>query len=389
MKESTDERPVLWSRPYTLTVIGSLFLFIPYALFLPVLPVYVLEKLNGSLQTAGLVNAVFLLASVLCRAQTTRLEARFGKRRTLLVSSLLYLVSNCLYFFATTSAMLMAVRLFGGVFFAIVNTSITSLGSSLTPRVRLGEGMGYLTTMVTAGIAIGPFAGLSLARSFGYPAVFAFAVLTTVVGLLIILAIRIPAAATPSGSLGRFSFRDCYQVTALPVATVLLLIAFAYSGIVSFVTVYAKELQLFFAAAWFFVVLSIFSILSRLVTGRVYDRFGADAVIYPSIFLLSAGLALLGTAQSTLALLLAAALVGLAYGIAVPSIQSLAVQKSSPHRISAVTATVFTFLDLGMGAGAYLIGAGIPLLGHARVYLLLTPLMLCTALLYHYVQGRR
>lgn len=389
MKESTAGHPVLWSKQYLLTLVGALFIFIPYALFLPVLPVYILEKLHGSLAVAGSVNAVFLGASVLFRAQTARLEARFGKRRTLLTSCLLFLVSNCLYLVAINCAMLLAVRFFSGICFAIVNTSIMSLGSCLAPRRRIGEALGYLTMVVTAGTAIGPFAGLSLAHSLGYPSVFVFSALMTLIGLLIALAISIPQAAQPPNSARPLSFWNGYQFSAMPVATVLLLMSFAYSGVVCFVTIYAKELQLPFAAAWFFVVLSAFSILSRPVTGRLYDRFGASVVIYPSIFLLAAGLSLLGMAHTTSVLLLAAACVGLAFGTAVPSLQTLAQQKSHPHRVSQVTATVFTFLDIGMGVGAYLIGAGMHILGQARVYLLLTPLMLATMLLYRYVQGRK
>jgi len=74
---------VLWSSPFTLIMLGMLFLFIPYSLYLPVMPAYLLEELHSSMQTAGAINGVFLAAAVLSRAQTARLEARFGVRRVL------------------------------------------------------------------------------------------------------------------------------------------------------------------------------------------------------------------------------------------------------------------------------------------------------------------
>jgi MFS family permease len=390
VKGHANDYPALWSGQYTLTILGTLFIFIPYALFLPVLPVYILERLHGSLEAAGSVNAVFLIASVLFRAQTMWLEALFGRRRTLLASCFLFFVSNCLYLVATHTVTLIATRFFSGICFAIANTSIMSLGSRLAPRQRIGEGLAYLTTVVTAGTAIGPFAGLSLARAYGFAAVFVFSALMTFIGLVITFAIRIPDdIANEPRIVCRFNFRENYEFKAVPVSTALLLMAVAYSGVISFVSVYAKQLHLLFAGSWFFVVLSVFSIVSRLATGRLYDRFGANAVMYPAIFLLSAGLLLLGMASSSAALLTAAALVGLAYGIAVPSVQTIAIQKSPSHRISAVTATVFTFLDMGMGAGAYIVGVGIHALGYAGLYLLLSPLVLSVSFLYYCVHGRK
>jgi predicted MFS family arabinose efflux permease len=388
--ESGTEAPVLWSKPYFLTVLGTLFIFIPYALFLPVLPVYVVEKLNGSLTYAGAVNAAFLFASVLFRSQTSRLEGMFGKRATLLGSCFLFLLSNCLYFFAANATILIAIRFFSGACFAIVNTSIMSLGSRIVPQQRIGEGLAYLTTVVTAGMAVGPFAGLSLSSSYGYEAVFIFSVVMTFIGLLITCAIRIPDyIADEARSAGSYSIRRSFESGALPVSAILMLLSSAYAAVITFVTMYANESQLTVAGTYFFVVLASFSVLSRLATGRIYDRFGANAVIYPSIAAMTLGLFLLGRASSGLELLSAAALIGLSYGIAVPSIQTIAIQKSSTQRISAVTATVFTFLDIGMGVGAFVSGSVIHVIGYARFYLLFSPLVLSIAVFYHYIHGRK
>lgn len=387
--EHRADYPVLWSRPYALTVLGTLFIFIPYALFLPVLPVYVVEKLHGSLAAAGSVNAVFLIASVLFRAQTSRLETVFGKRRTLLVSCALFLLSNCLYLLVTQTSTLLVIRFFSGACFAIVNTSIMSFGCRIAPQQRIGEGLSYLTTVVTAGTAIGPFAGLSLARLYGFESVFIFSALMTFIGLIISAAIKGPeTVANESRTVERVSFGQNYESSAIPVATILLLIAFVYSGVISFATIYANERQLYVAGPYFFVVLATFSILSRLATGKFYDRFGANSVVYPSIMTMAAGLLLLGSANSGLLLLVAAACIGFSYGIAVPSIQTIAIQISPQNRVSAVTATVFTFLDVGLGAGAYLLGVAMNSLGYANVYLLLSPVVLCITVFYYFVNGR-
>jgi predicted MFS family arabinose efflux permease len=164
---------------------------------------------------------------------------------------------------------------------------------------------------------------------------------------------------------------------------------FAISAVLTFVSVYAMTLHLQTASAYFFVVLAFCAICSRLLTGRIYDHRGPDFVMYPAIVLLAAGLLVLGRMHSSFSLFVAAVLVGISYGIVVPSLQALAYKHSPPHRTSVVTATYFTLFDLGMGAGSYVVGVCIPALGYANLYLILCPLILSVAWLYYVICRRK
>lgn len=380
----------MWTKPFTLTLLASFLIFVPYSLYLPILPVYVLDELHGTLLVAGLVNAIFLLASVLFRAQTSRFEALFGVRSVLLVSGFLFMFSNCLFLLTDSTLLVLAIRFFSGACFAVVNTCINALGSRIAPFSRKGEGMGYITMVVTAGNAIGPFIGLKLAGSFGFVSVFVFCTAIALLGFM--TAVLIPvgeASAGKKAASGRFALPDLIEVRALPVSSIVLLLSFAYAAVITFVSVFSVSIGLQTLAAYFFIVLATSSIASRLFSGRIYDRFGPDVVIYPSIVFLALGLLILGSAGSAPGLLAAAVLIGLAYGAAVPALLTLAMQHSPSHRISAVTATYFTCLDIGLGTGAYLVGAGIPYFGYAGLYLLLGPFVLAVALLYYLLKHRR
>lgn len=381
------DNEALWTRPFTLTMLGILFLFIPFALYLPVLPVYLLEELHSSLEVAGAVNTIFLVAAVLFRVQTARLEARFGVRRVLLASGFMYMATNVLYLAAGTVMSVMLIRFFSGVCFAIVNTSIYAMGSRLVPRTRKGEGLAYLTTMVLAGSAFGPYIGLNLSHAYGYQSVFIFSALISLFGLLIICAIAVPEER-PQVQAG-FSFNDLYEVKAVPASLIVLVIAIAYGGVLTFVAVFAKELRLPLVVEYFFVVMALASVSSRLATGRLYDRFGPNAAIYPAILLMAAGLLLLGGINTTAGMLSAAAMIGVGYGMAVPGIQTLAVNLSPMNRSSAVTATFFSCLDGGIGLGAYLLGGCIHAFGYAAVYLALGLSTFGCILLYYAIYGRK
>jgi predicted MFS family arabinose efflux permease len=82
-------------------------------------------------------------------------------------------------------------------------------------------------------------------------------------------------------------------------------------------------------------------------------------------------------------MLVAAALIGLAFGAIVPGLLTLADQQSPRQRTSAVMATFFTFLDMGLGIGAYLVGVCLPLFGYANLYLVLGFLVLGVGLFYY------
>jgi MFS family permease len=368
-------------------MIGILFLFIPFSLYMPVLPVYLLKELNSSLEAAGAVNGIFLAASALFRAQTARLEARFGVRRVLLSSGFLFMATNALYLLFSTVSSVMLIRFLSGVFFAVVNTSIYAMGSRLVPNTRKGEGMAYLTTMILAGGAIGPYIGLSLSHAYGYQSVFIFSALISLLGLLIACVIVLPEDG-PHVQL-RFSFHDLFEVKAIPASLIILVIAIAYGGVLTFVAVYATELRLPYVVKYFFVVMACSSVASRLATGRLYDRFGPDASIYPAIIIMTLGLLILGGISTTTGMLTAAAIIGVGYGMTVPSIQALAIQLSPPQRSSAVTATFFSCLDGGIGLGAYLLGGGIHAFGYAAVYLALAVMTLGCVVPYYLLYGRK
>lgn len=385
MKHTGTE--ILWTRSFMLVISGMLFLFIPFSLYLPVMPAYLLNELHSSIQAAGAINAVFLAAAVLFRAQTATLEARFGIRRVLLWSGFLFMATNLLYMATENVTSIMLIRFFSGACFAVVNTSIMALGSRLLPMKRKGEGLAYMTAMVLVGGAIGPYVGLTLSDTYGYSAVFIFATLSSLLGLLIVSGI--PVQEEPSQARPGFSFRDLFEVKAVPVSLILFVLAVSYGGVLTFVAVYSAELHLPLVTEYFFVVMATASVVSRLLTGRMFDRLGADLSIYLAIATLAAGMLVLGSIHTTACMLTAAVLIGVGIGMAVPSLQALAIQLSPAHRISAVTATFFSCLDGGIGFGAYLVGAGIHLFGYAAVYLALGLLNLGCILPYYVLYARK
>lgn len=379
----------LWTKNYNITILAMLFIFVPYSLYLPILPLYIVEDLKGSMQIAGLSNAVFLLASVLFRTQTSRLENVFGTKMTIKVSCFMFLIANGLLMLTTNLYAILGIRFFGGICFAIINTAIMSLGCQFAPNSRKGEGISYLTTVITAGSAIGPFIGLYIAHTINYDAVFIFCTVLTFLGFILLPFIDMSSEKiSKKSSLYSFTLQDILEMPVIPICIITLLTSIAYSGVLSFVAVYANQLQIINASSYYFVVLAVFSLLIRLVSGKILDRFGANIVLYPCFIMLAAGLLILAYTGGFFSMMVSAALIGIGYGVLVPTIQALAIKSSSPTRVSIVTATYFTCLDLGLATGAYLLGALAPLLSYSTIYLILVPFTLGILVLYYFIYGR-
>ena len=76
-----------------------------------------------------------------------------------------------------------------------------------------------------------------------------------------------------------FKLKDFFEIKAVPIFIIIAIMGFAYSGILSFMTAYAKEIDLMEAASFFFIVYAVFILISRPFTGRLLDKKGDNTVI--------------------------------------------------------------------------------------------------------------
>src|SRR5699024_6043504 len=147
------------------------------------------------------------------------------------------------------------------------------------------------------------------------------------ISLLLSLTVRPPKVTKPEKSKNEpFSFSDYYEKRALPVSTVMFVMAFAYSSILSFVTGYAQEINLIHAGSLFFLVYGFTVLRSRATTGPLMDKKGANIVVYPASISFALGMIVISEAYVGIVLLIAAALLGLAYGNIQSLIQGLAIK---------------------------------------------------------------
>jgi MFS family permease len=175
----------------------------------------------------------------------------------------------------------------------------------------------------------------------------------------------------------------------LPIASMMLFVGVAFSGVLTFVAAYAVELDLAMAASAFFLVYSAVILVSRLFVGRIHDTHGDNSVVYPALISLAAGLVVLATASTTTTFLVAGGLLGLGVGTLMAAAQVIAVSVTPAHRVGLATSTFFLFMDVGAGVGPLLLGLVIHATGLSTMYLVLAGVVGLAALMYHWAHGRR
>lgn len=376
----------LWNKSFILCLANNLFLFVFYFAQTTILPIYILQDLNGSLTQAGLAMTLFMASSIAVRPFSGLIIEKFGRKKTFFVSEFLFCLFSIAYIFADNLQVLLWLRFLHGIWFSILTTVTVPIANEFIPDSRRGEGMGYFVMSVNLGIVLGPLIGLSLIQPLSYAVV--ATILAAIVCLGFVFCFLIPVQTETSTmqkmQKKQLSIHDFVEKKALPVSIMAMMVSFAYASIMSFISTYSASKNLLAYASLFFIVFAISMMSLRPLTGKIYDRKGPSYVIYPALVLFAVGLILLSQINSLIGFMLAAIFIGMGFGSVQPCLQTLAIQRAAPQRIGHATSTFFTFYDLGIAFGSILLGILITAQGYSMSYILCGVLVLLSLLFYKF-----
>jgi len=138
-------------------------------------------------------------------------------------------------------------------------------------------------------------------------------------------------------------------------------------GILNFIALLAKEVHIANSGA-FFLMCTVCIFLSRLVTGRIFDKKGPAWVILPGTILFLLGFVVLAQSKTMTSFLIASALYGFGYGTIFPAVQTWMFNLVPPAKRSAASATFYNMIDIGNGVGSVALGMLAGQLGYASIY---------------------
>jgi len=194
---------------------------------------------------------------------------------------------------------------------------------------------------------------LFLYENFDFKYNFYYTILIGITGLLIALFIKVPKREIKTNnliSLDRFILKP-----AIPVGINLLFIAICYGVLF----IYAAKLGMRLGIAnigLLFLFMAIGMAITRLFAGKLLDKGYVNQLVVIALSLLSISFLSFAFAKTPLFFFGSALFIGLGYGIASPTFQTMFVNMGSNEQRGTANSTYFTFYDLGIGLGMILSG---------------------------------
>ncbi|NWK83588.1 MFS transporter [Staphylococcus sp. GSSP0090] len=381
----------LWSKDFiSITFVNFLMYLIHYTLIVTV-TIFTIDKFQTSESMGGLAAGIFIIGMLFGRLASGRVIDHLQPKNVLIFGIIFSIITVSLYFLISSLLLLMIVRLLHGIAFGLSSTATGTISSRIIPEKRKGEGIGYYALSVTTASAIGPFCGILLNQQFGFESIFIVSLIIIIIALFAALLIKsLPKPPVASNDTTKTKgIRAYIQKEALPISFVVIFVGIAYSSVLSFLTVYTEQINLATASSFFFIVYAVSTFVTRPFTGKIYDAYGENKVMYPVLCSFAIGLVLLAITHTSLLLLISAIFVGIGYGTIVPSAQAIAIQQSPVDKIGLATSTFYMFADFGAGIGPFVLGMMVPIMGYRYLYITMAIVVIASIILYYFMHGKK
>jgi MFS family permease len=353
-------------------IIAALFCgYLAVGLPLPVIPLFVHDRLGFSNLIVGLVIGIQFLATVLTRGYAGRLTDHHGGRRSALQGAAVCALGGLLYLVAAmpgsspaiSLAIIVVGRLVAGfgesqLLTAGVSWSIASVG-----QPRAGMSMSWTGIAMFAALALGAPIGMALYQTYGLEAPMIACIVAPLIAAVI--AFRERSYTSPAGQRLPF-FRVIGQIWREGVG--LMLQGVGLSGLTAFASLY------FAARSWGHagLVMTAFGIgfiFVRVVLGSLPDKMSGYRVALSSLIVEATGQAILWSAHHEIVALAGALVTGLGCALVFPALGVEALKRVLPPNRGSAMGAFVAFLDIAYGLSGPAAGLIAGQFNYAAVYL--------------------
>ena len=294
---------------------------------------------------AGVLITVYLVAMLVGQPTAGRIADHVGARRLAIVAVAGFGLCSAAAMFATTFAMLVAIRAGQAVFASALSPSIQALVRKVTDSETRGRAFGLQGSVIGAGAGLGPVVGGLLLAGFGWRAIFAIN-LPIVVVVLIVLRRSVPV--TVDQRVAHSDERPAAESTSPnepPLANRTFVAAFSTQALAVFAQ-YALLLVcpiLLDDRGWgtgaiglALSALTLGMIVMSPTGGRLGDEWGRRRPVVLGLLVSTVAVATsaaFGTAVASAVLIGTLLMFGLGYGVASPSILTAGIEAAPEQRV--------------------------------------------------------
>ena len=348
----TETQEKLWNGNYIKVWLANFMIFFSFMLLTPLLPIYLSETFHADKHIIGIVLSGYTIMALFARAFSGFIVDSFPRKMVLLISYFLfflffsgYIVAGSLLFFAI-------IRTFHGAPFGATTVANSTVAIDVLPSSRRAEGIGYYGLSNNLATAISPSVALWIFHeTHNYTILFITAFCIGALGFLINSTVSLPKREIVKNK-QPISFDRFFLLKGWSEAVCMVCFAFSYGVISTYVAIYGKEeLDITGGSGFFFMLLAVGLIISRLVggqslkKGRIVENASLGCVV--SLF----GYLLFAALHNPVGYYGAALVIGLGKGHMWPAFQNMFVNLAPNNQRGTANSSLLVSWDVGVGLG--------------------------------------
>lgn len=347
------DREKLWNANYVKIWLVNFMVHFSFTLIVPLLPLYLYETFGATKDTIGLVLAGYSVMALLVRPFSGFIVDSFPRKAVLLVCIFLFFALFAGYIVAGSITMFALFRTLHGAPFGATTVAASTVAIDVLPSSRRTEGIGYYGLSNNLATVIGPVLAIYVLQAFGgnFDALFWLSMLFSLLGILLVASIHIPARDYVQGkrvlSLDRF-----FLVKGWREAVSMVCLAFSYGVVSTYVAIYGKQqLGITEGTGLFFSLLAVGLMLSRLTGAPFLRRNLVTRNASLGMTVSVCGYLLFALVPSTAAYYVSAFIIGLGNGHMWPAFQTMFINLAENNQRGTANSSILTAWDAGVGLG--------------------------------------
>ncbi|MDP2043001.1 MAG: MFS transporter [Algoriphagus sp.] len=347
--------PSFYTVDFFLLCASSFLFFSSFNMIIPELPAY-LSSLGGE-DYKGLIIALFTLSAGLSRPFSGKLADKIGRIPVMMVGATVCFVVGLLYPLLTFVSGFLFLRFAHGFSAGFTPTGASAYVADIVPFQKRGEAMGIQSLFGSLGMAAGPAVGGWIASIWSINTVFYCAAFTAIFSILILLKLKetLPEKEPISLSMFKLNRHEIIEKRVLLPSIILFLSVFSFGVVLTIIPDFSTYLGIK-NKGLFFAVFTISSLGIRLIAGKTSDRYGRVVVLRAAVVCMMLAMVAVAYAESKAVLLSSGVLFGAAVGMYSPTTTAWVVDLSLDKFRGRALATMYIFLESGIGVGAVISG---------------------------------
>lgn len=313
-----------------------------------------LSKLGASEGMIGLLFSACAVASLLMRPLLGRILDLTHRRTVILITGVLNV--GVLLLLATTSVWgpyLWALFIIQRVLQLALFTTVLTYAADSIPVARRTQGLAIFGLSGLIPIAVGGIAGDITINAFGFLGLFVVSAIASSIAWFFFY--RLPVLPIRGPQDRRNFWQALIQKNLLPLWFITLLFSIGLEALFVFTRTYVQARQIG-SAGLFFATYGVVAAVTRILGGRLYDRIAHRVLLVTAVSMYGVGLGAMALAGGVPVFMLAAAMTGMAHGIAFPLLSSQVVNRARESERGSAMSIFTSIFDVALLAGAPVVG---------------------------------